>query len=118
MQNRNARAGKSYRRTRNGTAGDRMVTLSERAGIGYAGRCDSARMIETDERAKMVQRALLVGAYTETAGKAEAESLLAELEDLVDTLGVPVIDRMLVQHRETHARHLIGSGKAAEISAK
>ena len=66
----------------------------------------------------MVQRALLVGAYTEAGAKSEAASLLAELEELVETLGVPVIDRMLVQHRETHARYLVGSGKAEEISAK
>ncbi|MGB8169867.1 MAG: GTPase HflX [Chthoniobacteraceae bacterium] len=66
----------------------------------------------------MVQRALLVGAYMETAGKSEAISLLAELEELVDTLGVPVFDRMLVFHREMHPRYLIGSGKAEEIVAK
>ncbi|HYR59651.1 MAG TPA: GTPase HflX, partial [Chthoniobacteraceae bacterium] len=75
-------------------------------------------MFQTDERQNMVQRALLVGAYTEAGAKSEAASLLAELEELVETLGVPVIDRMLVQHRETHARYLVGSGKAEEISAK
>ena len=66
----------------------------------------------------MVQRALLVGAYTAPAGKTEAVSLLAELEELVDTLGIPVIDRMLVLHREMHPRLLIGSGKADEIVAQ
>lgn len=75
-------------------------------------------MFENNEREKMVQRALLVGAYVESSGKAEAVSLLAELEELVETLGVPVIDRMLVQHREMHPRYLIGSGKAEEIVAK
>ena len=65
----------------------------------------------------MVQRALLVGAYMEPSGKSEAASLLAELEELVATLGVPVIGRMLVLHREMHPRHLIGSGKAEEIVA-
>lgn len=75
-------------------------------------------MIETDERANMVQRAMLVGTYTEPGGKGEAASLLAELEELTDTLGVPTIERLLVHHRETHARYLIGSGKAEEICAK
>ncbi|MDB6152817.1 MAG: GTP-binding protein HflX [Chthoniobacteraceae bacterium] len=66
---------------------------------------------------KMVQRALLVGAYIDSSAKAETESLLAELEELVDTLGIPVIERMLVFHREQHAKFLIGSGKAEEIAA-
>lgn len=66
----------------------------------------------------MVQRALLVGAFTESSKKEETASLLLELEELVATLGVPVLDRMLVQHREMHARYLIGSGKAEEIVAR
>jgi GTPase len=72
-------------------------------------------MFEIKAKDKMVERALLVGAYTDTGKKAEAESLLAELEELVDTLGIPVVERMLVFHREQHARYLIGSGKAQEI---
>src|SRR3954451_18028928 len=72
-------------------------------------------MFEIKAKEKMVERALLVGAYTDTSKKVEAESLLAELEELVDTLGIPVIDRKLISHRENHARYLIGSGKAQEI---
>src|ERR1051325_3673970 len=72
-------------------------------------------MFEIKAKDKMVERALLVGAYTDTGKKAEAASLLAELEKLVDTLGIPVVERMLVFHREQHARYLIGSGKAQEI---
>ncbi|MBA2269129.1 MAG: GTPase HflX [Chthoniobacterales bacterium] len=63
----------------------------------------------------MTERALLIGAYTDTAKKTDAQSLLEELEELVDTLGVPVIERKLVHHRENHARYLIGSGKAQEL---
>jgi GTP-binding protein HflX len=63
-------------------------------------------------------RALLVGTYVDPAERADAQSLLAELEELVNTLGVPVADRMLVHHREMHPRLLIGSGKAEEIVAK
>src|ERR1051325_1734117 len=75
-------------------------------------------MIDIKERAKMAERALLVGAYTEANARTEAASLLEELEELVNTLGVPIIDRLLVHHREQHARFLIGSGKAAEIAAR
>jgi len=52
------------------------------------------------------------------AEKAEAQSLLQELEELVRTLGVPVADRMLIHHRETHPRLLIGSGKADQVAAR
>jgi len=34
---------------------------------------------------------------------------------LVETLGIPIVDRKLVSHRENHARYLLGSGKAQEI---
>ncbi|MBA2430962.1 MAG: GTPase HflX [Chthoniobacterales bacterium] len=72
-------------------------------------------MFEIKEKAKITERALLIGAYTETSKKEEAQSLLEELEELVDTLGIPVIERKLVHHRENHARYLIGSGKAQEL---
>jgi GTP-binding protein HflX len=72
-------------------------------------------MFEIKAKEKMVERALLVGAYLDTDKKADAQSLLAELEELVDTLGIPVVERMLVHHREQHPRYLIGSGKAQEI---
>lgn len=74
-------------------------------------------MFEIKAREKMVERALLVGAYTDSDQKSEALSLLEELEELVNTLGVPVMERMLIFHREQHARFLIGSGKAEELAA-
>ena len=72
-------------------------------------------MFEIRAKEKMTERALLIGAYTDTSKKADAQSLLEELEELVDTLGIPVIERKLVHHRENHARYLIGSGKAQEL---
>jgi GTP-binding protein HflX len=72
-------------------------------------------MFEIRPKEKMTERALLIGAYIDPAKKGEAQSLLEELEELVDTLGVPVIERKLVHHRENHARYLIGSGKAQEL---
>ncbi len=72
-------------------------------------------MFEIKAKDKMVERALLVGSYIDPAKKADAQSLLEELEELVDTLGIPVIERKLISHRENHARYLIGSGKAQEI---
>ena len=72
-------------------------------------------MFEIRAKDKMTERALLVGAYIDPAKKADAQSLLEELEELVDTLGIPIIERRLISHRENHARYLIGSGKAQEI---
>jgi GTP-binding protein HflX len=74
-------------------------------------------MSEPNATPPRTTRALLVGAYREAAQREEAESLLDELEELVTTLGVPVGEKMLVFHREFHARLLIGSGKAEEIIA-
>ena len=64
----------------------------------------------------MVEKALLVSAYERPSDKTSADNLLHELAELVDTLGVPVADKMLVHMRETHPRLLIGSGKAQEIA--
>ncbi len=75
-------------------------------------------MFENKTQPKLVERALLVGAYVEAAERDETQSLLEELQELVNTLGVPVMDRMLVHHREQHARYLVGSGKAEEIAAR
>ena len=72
-------------------------------------------MFEIKRKEKMTERALLIGAYIDPAKKAEAQSLLEELEELVDTLGIPIIERRLISHRENHARYLIGSGKAQEM---
>lgn len=73
-------------------------------------------MFEIKPREKMVERAVLVGAYMDATGREEAEDLLQELAELVQTLGIPVIERILVHHREAHARLLLGTGKADEIA--
>ena len=73
-------------------------------------------MFEIKEKPKMVERALLAGAYCGNASESEASSLLDELAELVNTLGIPIVGRQLVHHREPHARYLMGSGKAEELS--
>ena len=74
-------------------------------------------MFEIKEKPKMVERAVLVGAYCGNASESEASSLLDELAELVNTLGIPIVARQLVHHREPHARYLMGSGKAEEVAA-
>ena len=72
-------------------------------------------MFEIKPRDKMVERALLVGACFDAADKADAEDLLEELGELVQTLGIPIVEKKLVLAREPQARYLVGSGKAEEI---
>jgi GTP-binding protein HflX len=72
-------------------------------------------MFEIKEKPKMVERAVLVGTYIRPEEEATAASLLDELAELVKTLGIPIVGRQLVHHREPHARYLMGSGKAAEV---
>jgi GTP-binding protein HflX len=72
-------------------------------------------MFDIKDKPKQVERAMLVGVYKEPEQKEEFESLLAELDSLVDTLEIPVIERLLVRVQERNARYLVGTGKAAEI---
>lgn len=77
-------------------------------------RYSSRGMFET--AARIAGPALLIGTYTDPAGRERAASLLEELEELVRTLEHPVAGQLLVYHREMHARYLLGSGKAQEIA--
>ncbi len=72
-------------------------------------------MFEIKRREKMVERALLVGAYTAVEEKGDAEDLLNELGELVRTLGIPIIEKLLIYNREPQARLFVGSGKAEEV---
>jgi GTP-binding protein HflX len=72
-------------------------------------------MFEIKHREKMVERALLVGAYTAVEEKDDAEDLLNELGELVRTLGIPIIEKLLIFNREPQARLFVGSGKAEEV---
>ena len=72
-------------------------------------------MFEINPRDKIVERALLVGAYSAQTEREDAQDLLNELGELTRTLGIPVIERTLVYNREPQARYLLGSGKAEEL---
>ena len=72
-------------------------------------------MFEIKQKPKQAERALLVSVYKGVAQKEESESLLVELNSLVDTLGIPVLDSLLVRVQEPNPRYFVGSGKAEEI---
>ena len=73
-------------------------------------------MFEIREKPGMVERALLIGAYFDRRNHDEAQSLLAELRELVDTLGIPVAESVLVHVKDSNRKFLTGSGKAKELT--
>jgi GTP-binding protein HflX len=75
-------------------------------------------MFEIKDKPKQVEKALLVGVYTEPSERAETESLLQELGALVDTLGLQIAERLAVRVPQASPRYFVGSGKAEEIAAR
>ncbi|MDR2845502.1 MAG: GTPase HflX [Puniceicoccales bacterium] len=61
--------------------------------------------------------AFLVGLQRPGQDAAETVSLLAELNELVANLDIPVAASTIVHLREPHPRYLIGAGKMEEIAA-
>jgi GTPase len=74
-------------------------------------------MFDVRERPEVVERALLLGVYQEKSEEAAAQELLVELEDLVKTLGISVVEKIAVRVQKLHAGYLTGTGKAAELIA-
>ena len=77
-----------------------------------------ARMFEVREKPEMVERAMLVRICFDKREEAEAGSLLAELEELVATLGIGIAEAVLVRSRVQHKRFICGTGKAEELSER
>jgi len=72
-------------------------------------------MFDILEKPGLVERALLIAVYRDRKDEDEAQSLLDELAELVDTLGIPVIEKKLVRIAQLNARFLMGTGKTAEL---
>ncbi len=75
-------------------------------------------MFEIREKPKACEKALLIGVLFDKREEEEAASLLDELRELVETLGIPIAESMLVYARESNARYLTGQGKATELMQK
>ncbi|MEC7638681.1 MAG: GTPase HflX [Verrucomicrobiota bacterium] len=75
-------------------------------------------MFDVREKPQLVERALLVGVFLDKSKEKEASSLLEELNELVQTLGIGIMDSILVRVRENFPSHLMGKGKMAEIIEK
>jgi GTP-binding protein HflX len=74
-------------------------------------------MIDTEkDNRKLVERAILIGVREPEESEEAANEQLKELRELVDTMGVPVIDSTSVKLRRPSVRFLLGNGKAEEIA--
>ena len=58
---------------------------------------------------------MLVGIYFDPREEDEAASLLEELHELVETLGINIVHSVFYRSREMHKQYLCGTGKAQEI---
>lgn len=72
-------------------------------------------MFDVREKPNKVERALLVGAYFDRREAEETRDLLAELGELVSTLGIGIAMSECIFVREINPRYLVGKGKAAEL---
>jgi GTPase len=72
-------------------------------------------MFELKSTSKSIRKALLVGVLGSEEIREQVESLLDELQELVRTLGIESIQKMLAKSVPFHARYLVGTGKADEI---
>ena len=74
-------------------------------------------MIETEkDNRKIVERAILIGVQDSSIASDEIAEHMKEMHELVETMGVPVIDDLTLTLRKPSARFYIGSGKAQEIA--
>lgn len=72
-------------------------------------------MFEIRERPEQVERAFLIGVHESRRDEEAARALLVELEELVTTLGIGIVESALVRAPQHNARYLMGTGKAAEM---
>jgi GTPase len=72
-------------------------------------------VFDVREKPNKVERAFLIGAYFDRREEEDAQALLDELQELVETLGIAIAGKELVFVREANPRYLLGKGKAAEL---
>jgi GTP-binding protein HflX len=72
-------------------------------------------MFEVKEKPRLVQKAFLLSVILREDERKEAESLLEELAELVQNLGIKVFQKTVVRIRKTYPGHILGKGKVEEI---
>ncbi len=73
-------------------------------------------MFEVREKPEMVEKAMLVGFCFDKSEEEETQLLLAELDELVGTLGIEIVGIELVRVRDRHRGLICGTGKADELA--
>ena len=68
-------------------------------------------MFEVKEKPRLVERAYLVSCIHSERERADADSLLDELDELTQNLGIGVVGRKVVRIRKTSPRFILGKGK-------
>ena len=72
-------------------------------------------MFEVKEKPRLVERAFLISCVHSEKDRNEAESLLDELDELTQNLGIGVVGRRVIRIRKTSPRFILGKGKVEEI---
>ena len=72
-------------------------------------------MFEVKEKPRLVEKAYLVAVILREEERANAESLLDELEELVSNLGIIIFCKKVVRVRKTFPGYLLGKGKFNEV---
>lgn len=72
-------------------------------------------MFEVKEKPRLVERAFLLSVILREDEREEADSLLDELSELVENLGIKVCRKVVVRTRKRYPGHILGKGKLAEI---
>jgi GTP-binding protein HflX len=72
-------------------------------------------MFDIKDKPNLVEKALLIGAHFRREDAEEANDLLEELKELVNTLSIGIAEAVCVFVRDMSPRYLTGSGKAQEL---
>jgi len=72
-------------------------------------------MFEVKEKPRLVERAFLLSVVRREEEREEANSLLEELGELVQNLGIQVCYKIVIRVRKTFPGHILGKGKLEEV---
>src|SRR6056300_1495900 len=74
-------------------------------------------MFEVKEKPRLVERAFLVSCIHSERDRTDADSLLDELDELTQNLGIHVVARQVIRIRKTSPRFILGKGKVDKLLA-
>ena len=72
-------------------------------------------MFEVKEKPRLVERAFLISCIHSERERTDADSLLDELDELTQNLGIGVVGRKVVRIRKTSPRFILGKGKVEQL---